>query len=619
MIKFNENTNASEIWNVTGSFGRLNGAVKIEENSYLAQYEGVEVFSEKETHKNGVVRQTGYIKNTTNKEIELNSFASKFIFDGGEYDVYTQSNFWQNESRGGWNELVSQVSIEGKSIRNCAEAAPFMAVWNKQTNRGFAFHIITYSTWQMKFARIKGERPETVNVAEFGVHPESLKFVLKPGEKISIPEIIYYEIRNKTDMDAYKLHDYLNELYPRREIPVIYNTWLYKFDRINYENVFAQMKRAKELGVEYFVIDAGWFGEGSNWSSCRGDYEENLTFGFCGRMKEIAEATREYGMKFGFWLEIECASDTANIVKNHPEYFIKAPDWSHFLNFSREDAREYIFNKIVYFVERFGAEFIKFDFNADLTFDPTNKAFYDYFKGYLKLIKDIKERYPNLYLENCASGGMRMGVRDGMKFDSFWLSDNQGPNEGMRIFKDSILRMPPQWIECWAVVKSVENFAPIYASDEYSEKLIACNDATISNVVGVNMSYLKALLTGSPIGFSCDLNQLSDNTFSELKGFIADFKKERDFWINANCRILTDTETMLVLQYSNPELSKIKIVVTSEKSIQNNIRVYPVVKKDAKYVVDEMERSGEELFENGIDIQIDSRYAGHCKAIEIKN
>ena len=58
--------------------------------------------------------------------------------------------------------------------------------------------------------------------------------------------------------------------YPRKEVPVMYNTWLYKFEKIDFENVASQVKRAKELGIEYFVIDAAWYGQGEMWA-CRGD------------------------------------------------------------------------------------------------------------------------------------------------------------------------------------------------------------------------------------------------------------------------------------------------------------------------------------------------------------
>ena len=616
MMELSQDLKASSVWNVTGSFGKLNSDIQIRKKTFSTEFNGVFVSSERKQYKNGVVCQVGYLKNNTDEVMTVNTLASRFVFDGGEYDIYTQSNFWQNESRGGWSELVSQISVEGKSIRNCAEAIPFMVVWNKQTGRGMAFHAVAYSTWRMKVTRLRSKNETSVTEVEIGVNPEGFSKKINPDEKIQFPEIIYYEVKNKTDMDAYKLHDYMNDFYPRREMPVIYNTWLYKFDRINCENVLAQLSKAKELGVEYFVIDAGWFGDGADWSECRGDYEENLTFGFCGRMKEIAEKVHEYGMKFGFWIEIECASYTANIVKTHPELFIKG-DTSYFLDFSKEESRDYIFKKIVYFTERFKADFIKFDFNADITFDSTNTAFYDYFDGYRILIKQIKDKYPNLYMENCASGGMRMGIRDGKIYDSFWLSDNQSPREGIRIFKDTLKRMPPQWIECWAVIRSVENFAPVYGSDDYSEKLIAADDGTISNVSGVNMDYLKAFLTGNPIGMSCDLNLLSDKASSEIKEFVENFKEEREFWISANCRILTDTETMSVLQFSNVDLTKMKIVVVSEKSIQKNIRVYPVVNADLKYKVDGNVFWGTVLMEEGFDVPIDSRYSGKTVDMEV--
>ncbi len=88
-----------------------------------------------------------------------------------------------------------------------------------------------------------------------------------------MPQILSYEVRNKVDMDAWKIHHYMNQKYPRRELPVIYNTWLCRFEAITFENVANQIPLASELGAEYFVIDAGWFGKGGFWN-CRGDWEE---------------------------------------------------------------------------------------------------------------------------------------------------------------------------------------------------------------------------------------------------------------------------------------------------------------------------------------------------------
>ena len=339
------NTKSSELWNIKGDFGIFDGEVSFKNNSFSSEFNNIFVCSENEEYENGLICRKGFVRNDSDKEIVLNTLSSKFLFDGGEYEVYTQCNFWENESRGGWSELVSEVAVTGKSLRNCVDAVPFMVLWNKQTNRGVAFHAVAFSTWRMKAVRLHSAGSSSNILVEIGVDPEGFSYSLKPGESLELPKIIYYDIKNKVDMDAYKLHDYLNEMYPRREMPVIFNTWLYRFDRINCENVLEQLNMAKELGVEYFVIDAGWFGNGQNWNEWRGDYEENLTFGFKGKMKEVSQAVRDHGMKFGFWIEAECASVNSVITKTHPEYFIKSDSNSWFLDFSNDDARKYMLDE----------------------------------------------------------------------------------------------------------------------------------------------------------------------------------------------------------------------------------------------------------------------------------
>lgn len=45
-------------------------------------------------------------------------------------------------------------------------------------------------------------------------------------------------------------------------MPLFYNTWLYKFTDFTPENLFMQAEYASRLGLEYFVVDGGWFGNG---------------------------------------------------------------------------------------------------------------------------------------------------------------------------------------------------------------------------------------------------------------------------------------------------------------------------------------------------------------------
>lgn len=589
---------ADQLWNIKGSFGEFDAEVKSDVDAFYAENGYISVNAKILKYDNGVCVRKGSVKNISDQEVVLSSLSSKFTFDGGEYEVYSQANSWQNESEGGWQTLTTSVSAFSKSIRNASGAAPFMVLWSNQQNRGTAFHLKAYSAWEMKISRVYMSGEATCIEAEMGIYNQDISLKLGAGQEIELPEIIYYEVLNKTDMDCFKLHSFLNKMYPRRELPVIYNSWLYKFDRFTYDDILNQIKKAKELGVEYFVIDAGWFGEGDNWWPARGDWDENLTFGFRGRMAEIAEQVRKNGMKFGFWLEPECASKTAEIVRKHPDYFVEGKD-SCFIDFANEEAKCYIFNKTCELIDRFGAEYVKFDFNADLNYDKYGTGFTAYFKGHNDYIKKLRQRYPNLYIENCASGGMRMTLRDGELFDGFWPTDNQSPYYSLRIFKDTLLRMPPQWLNGWISVRSAQKFSYAYGTDEMADKLFATNDATWTDVVSVSFDFLEGFMKGRSVALSFDLTLLSEDVFEKLKAYISEFKNERDFWKNAVCHILVDTKTMLVLEFRNVDFSKIEIVVFTGKSKQDNICIYPVLDKDAQYEMD-----GKAISGNGIDIPI---------------
>lgn len=604
MNVFVKKKDSRSFWNIITDIGEFNAEPLIKENAFCADDGILRVVSDITEDKNGVFKRNGNIKNISDKSLSINALSSRFTFDGGEYEVYTQYNSWQNESMGGWQELVTSVSARCKSVRNSFNAAPFVVLWSKQANRGVAFHINAFSSWEMRISRRYAEGISTYVEVEMGINSEGLSLELTPGDEIALPEIIYYEVFNKTDLDCWKLHSFLHTNYPRREMPVIYNSWLYKFDRFSYKNIMIQIKKAAEIGVEYFVVDAGWFGEGENWGDMRGDWEENKSFGFRGRMKEVADAVRDFGMKFGFWLEPECASLEANAPKEHPEYYLMG-NGSYFIDFANPDAFKYIFDKTCELIERFDAKFVKFDFNADLEFDVYYSGFTSYFEGYVRFIKDLHRRFPDLYTENCASGGMRMTLRDGMLYDSFWLSDNQCPYYGVEIFKNSLLRLAPQWIESWLSIASARKIAPVYASYEQSDKIIACGDAVWDNVRGVSQSWINGFLTSSPVGLSFDLTAISDEVFNNLKKYIEKFKSKREFWKKAVCHILTDTDTMLVLEFRDEEFSEIELVVFSKKTLQNNICVYPIVDGASTYACSNGNvRAGWDIVKNGIDFEI---------------
>lgn len=118
-------------------------------------------------------------------------------------------------------------------------------------------------------------------------------------------------------------------------------------------------------------------------------------------------------------------------------------------------------------------------------------------------------------------------------------------------------------------------------------------------------------MLGGQIGFSCDLTKFSDELILNLKNHVAEFKKNREFWDNAVCRILASTDEILVLQYSDIDLNEIKIVVFTYKIKQNKLFVYPVLDDGSNYVLD-----GEVINANdGIEVKLNGNY--RASVIEI--
>ena len=588
-----------DVWNLSGNFGKYTA------NTLRSENDTLKIEASCTEDRSRVFHCTGSLRNISKSPITVNCLQTKFHLGNGEFEVYTQYNGWQNENTGAWQPLVSEAVVSSRSIRASYGAAPFMAICNKQTGRGVIFHLLADYAWtiRVKMIPLDGELAEAV--VEIGVNCENFSLRLEPNEVTATPEVLFYEFKNTTDLDCAKLHTFCLSHYPRKQMPVIYNTWLANFDGINPDFICSQIPKAAAIGCEYFVIDAGWFGKGSDWYSSRGDWRENENGKLQGKLFDISEKVRQHGMKFGLWFEIESASKNADALKAHPEDYFTPNGNLYFLDFSKEYARRRVLDILTENIEKYHIEFIKFDFNQDVDYDTETSAYIHYYRGYEVFLKELKSRYPHIYLENCASGGMRVDLKNAAQFDSFWLSDNQSPYEGMRIFKEGIKRLPPQCIEKWAVLTSFENFFPSYVGTE-KEKILSTHDATWDGVVGVHESFLKGFLSGSPIGISCDLTRLSESLLQTLSEHIAAFKKERAFWENAVCHILADTDKILILQFETDKKSK--ILVFSYKTMQNSLTVYPKVDACQTYLIENEVFSGKDISENGVELSVSGNY-----------
>lgn len=592
----------SGLFYITGSFGIIDGKnfnlISECNNTYIFENYGLRVTSRFEEFENGVILRRDTVKNISSEDISVTSLKSRFLLEGNDYEVYTQFNGWQYENDGAWQPLKTSVSAKATGMRTCDGATPVMALYNRQNRITTVFHLMSECSWEMTAERriMWGNLSETT--VETGFNSSSLLMNISPEEEIELPGVFFYETRDKEGLGSYKLHDVFSILYPRKSLPVMYNTWLMDFDNINADNILRQVKTAAELGIEIFTIDAGWFGNGQDWGKQVGEWSENTTSAICGRLGEISAAVRDLGMTFGLWLEPERALKGTTANANHPDWFFEG----EFLDFTNNEAFEYIFNLTCSLIEKYNLGFMKFDFNNTTTHDPKNAAFYHYIKAKHRYVSALKEKYPNLHICNCASGGMRMDLSHAAFYDSFWISDNQGSYEGIDIYLGAIKRLPPAIIEKWNVQTFLDDI-PEYSKNEHRSLPISCNNATWDFVLNVSKDYTKNFLTGGPFGFSCNIADFPEDYKQELKEFITEYKKDRDFYISACAKILCDTKSIKCIEYFDKDINRIKIQLFTKFTFQPSITVYPKIDNSASYTLENKVLKGYDIYRNGITFQ----------------
>ncbi len=558
--------------------------------------------------EDGVLVRRGYLENLSDAVLDIRALTARFRMDGCEYEAYTQANGWMHESTGGRQRLITEVRVASGGIRTCQNVTPILGLKNLFTGKNTVFHLLPNAQWSMAAKRISGGEKDHI-VVEAGFSDTALSLKVFPKEKIEMPEVIFYKAESDIDFDAYRLHAYFHRHYPRRKMPVLYNDWLYAYGKVDIDGHIRQAEAAADLGIEAFMVDAGWYGDGTlNWFEAVGDWEENPKSGPAGRLSELSARVRELGMIFGLWFEPERAGKQSRAYAEHPELFFEGK-YGTFLDFAKPEAVDYILGAVSAVIDRYHLGWVKFDFNENLPADPTGGAYYRYFKGQERFILRLRERYPDLYITNCASGGYRMELMQGRLFDSFWLSDDQEPVEGLRIVKDTAKRLPPALIERWCVEKYCESF-PVCGGEPVG-KMIQCSNALWDYVVGVNDTYTEGFLTGGPMCFSCDLAGFPEEYKERYRKMIAQYKKDRTFFIGASAHILAEGFGITAIEYFDEGYKKIVLQVFCENAYAADIRIYPKADKDFAYLSGGETLSGADLLHDGI--LIENLHKNNCK------
>ncbi|MFT8995294.1 alpha-galactosidase [Lentilactobacillus hilgardii] len=392
-----------------------------------------------------VVARSVKIKNTGRTTIHLEKVASmQMDFNNRPLDVISLPGAHANE-RHQQREAVGFGIKEFSSSRGTTshQMNSFIALCDPDTNE---FHGEVYG-----FSFVySGNHKESVEMDQFrqtrvtvGINDDQFDWQLTPNESFQAPEVLMVYSNHGLNGMSQTFHHLLRERIARgknkyRERPIVINNWEATFFDFNESKLKKIVDEAKNVGIEMFVLDDGWFGHRDNDDSSLGDWQV-FEKKFPNGLRRFSDYVHQQGMKMGIWFEPEMISYDSDLYRQHPDYLLKVPGRKptpsrdqYVLDMGRQEVRDNIFNQMKQLLQTENIDYVKWDMNRHLTdvystvlpAERQGETLHRYVLGLYELLEKLTTKFPNILWEGCSGGGGRIDAGFMYYMPQSWASDN---------------------------------------------------------------------------------------------------------------------------------------------------------------------------------------------------
>lgn len=442
-----------------------------------------------------------------------------------DYEWLQFSGVWARERHLKTRNLEpGVVSVGSKRGASSHEHNPFVILKRPHTDEhqgeALGFSLI-YSGNFLAQAEVDNQN---VTRMLLGIHPDTFDWTLEPGAEFQTPEaVVVY-----SDSGLNHLSQTFHKLYQKRLArgywrdrprPILINNWEATYFNFTEDRLVEIAGKAKDCGVELFVLDDGWFGARRNDSAGLGDWYANtqlLPNGIPG----LSERIEGLGMKFGLWFEPEMVNKDSDLYRAHPDWILQTPGrgaslgrHQHVLDYSRKEVVDCIYEMMAKLLREAKISYIKWDMNryisecysAALPADRQGEVFHRYILGVYDLYERLTSEFPHVLFESCASGGARFDPGLLYYAPQGWASDDSDAIERLKIQYGTSYCYPISSIG--SHVSAVPNHQLFRNTPLYTR---------------ANVAYFGTF------GYELDLNKLTEEEQEEVKQQILFMKKYRE-------------------------------------------------------------------------------------------
>ena len=401
-----------------------------------------------------ITRNTKFVHKGKEKIVLERAMSASVEFLDMDYEMVQLSGGWSRERYVKNRKLEMGIqSIQSLNGTCCgAEHNPFLALKRPYTTESqgevYGFSLVYSGNY---LGQVEVSTCDMTRVM-MGINPEDFSWELKSGESFQTPEVVMVY----SDKGLNKMSQTYHRLYRKRLMhgewrdkarPILLNNWEATYFDFNEEKILTIAKKAKEAGVELFVLDDGWFGARNDDYRGLGDWYvnlEKLPDGISGLSKKV----EELGLKFGLWVELEMVNKDSDLYRAHPDWIISAPNrfesharHQNVLDFSRKEVVDYIYEMIAKVIRESSISYIKWDMNRYMS-EPYSKGsapceqgkvMHKYILGVYDLYTRLTTEFPHILFESCASGGARFDPAMLYFAPQTWCSDDTDASERTKI------------------------------------------------------------------------------------------------------------------------------------------------------------------------------------------
>ena len=379
-----------------------------------------------------------------------------------DWQLITLNGDWARERHIDRRDLrPGRQSVSSVRGASSSQHNPFVALVRpaatEETGEVMGFSLV-YSGNFLAEAELE---PFGTTRVRMGINPDGFSWVLEPSASFDTPEAILVYSATGLDEMSHAYHSLFRERLARgawrdKLRPILINNWeatYFDFDEARLLEIAAA---GRELGIELFVLDDGWFGQRDDDTTSLGDWKVNRRK-LPGGLESLARKVEALGMRFGLWIEPEMMSRASALFEAHADWAVGIPSRpltehrnQYVLDMSRPEVVDYLFGVLSGVLGSAPISYVKWDMNRTITepFTPTMPAWrqgeflHRYILGVYALYDRLTRAFPGILFESCAGGGARFDPGLLAYAPQAWTSDNTDAIDRLKIQYGTSLAYP---------------------------------------------------------------------------------------------------------------------------------------------------------------------------------